>query len=76
MVDEAAQAAQRVCKREDEWVEIPADLGDGFGPAPAIQLRGGAADGEINIRFEPGTVGRNVRITDLCAGIDLIEESA
>lgn len=71
-----AEVTERVSKRTDAWVDVPAEPADGSGfTVPPIQLRPGSVDDTLRISEVP-TIGAEIRISDLRNGIDLIEKDA
>jgi len=63
---------QRVAKREDSWVEVPAETSEGFSQGP-IQLRPGGDESKIRIKIA-GSFEQEVEIDDLETGIDEIRK--
>lgn len=61
---------------QDEWIEIPAELGDGCGISAPIRLRPGNDDDSVRMHFDAASVGREIKIRDLRAGVDAIEAEA
>lgn len=67
-------ATPRVRRVDDTYVEVPARTGFNEDPADPTFLRDGVAPGYVKLCVDGMSTGRDILISDLRAGLDLIEE--